>query len=1020
MEEKGVSVLLIGIIVVAVVAVIAVGIAISNPGPGNDQNAADLNQPVSTAMPTPLGMRSVPDQEDWETGTGQPAETQGDSCTTADGSTGLTGPSAVEGVLFKWDFESIQSGTCGTTDQNMIFFCDPTQFSLSLANRLEQIKKLAESGKTEKARALTEFDSLLIADNYSEDFQKDFADYYSGKFFETPTWFGPWAKYFADENKLQFGPRNIKSQGSGLYKVKLNFEFEGKEFEFFKDKMPAAKITVEFSRLGEYTGNPSIFHSIPINGMVGTTRKDKDGKTERKDYGIGFSENSQTLVFQESDKKIVDSTAKGGLKEFQILIQDKFEQTNTKGGVIAFINESGGIMTFAPQYAKTVLALLNPKNGSADLFYWISENGKGIGQGKTSMAWWTAAGSAPLQKFQSLVPDASAKSTTACKNVDATGGNAFGFHVTGFRPDQNMLLESYFFTPFQNNVVLENGCPETALLFTENEKIPSRQLTLSGTENKISQFYELHDLAMKREICVVNKQGATYFQWNEAVLKEQERKALENAGIKAESTEEITQKGITVEPVQPSDRKITMQKYELFSGTDGGIKVLFTPAAETDGEVYLVADAARGGLFCSQKAVVEIYRVNEKNEESLLKKESGFLSWLWSQEKEYRGSIKKGESLKLTATGFTKTLCSGSGSAEAYIAYAAGTSGIAVAVETKEILGGYCAYVWLAEYPDTQIEKCTINWGDEGTTSTTELWPGPNVEPGIGPHIRSHCYESPGERTVFYECSEGGTTKSAELSVKTPQYPEGAGLLEGEDCTNCPTCCDASLNCSPADEAPESSQDYEGDYIEGMVCCPKDTKWDGELCLDISKYAHYFRVNEYSGGDAGELFLGLDSWRFSGTRDLDMEAFLERQRAAHAAGGDDKEKDFSDYGEKPEDLPADQPWPPEWPSEESGWQEGENSEEAKSEIQNVKVEIYFGGNLVDSIDLSQEERWAGELNSLAGSLEFGAVWNTKGMGAGEYITKFYVSGGSFRIIVDRRFSIDESGSIIAGSPYSLA
>ncbi|MEM0360709.1 MAG: C25 family cysteine peptidase [Candidatus Diapherotrites archaeon] len=469
--------------------------------------------PTQTPTPTP-----IPDEES--------------ACQTVDGANGITGLKAVEGVLFNWDFESIQYDTCEITGKNS-FFCDPVQFSLSLAYRLERIKGFAESGERDKALALTEFNSLLIADNYSEDFKKDFAHYYSSRFYETPAWFAPWKQYFEDSKRLRFSPANLKPNGSGVFRVKLKLEFDKNKFEFFSSGKPAAKITVEFSKKGDFEGKKSIFHDIPFNGMVGTTRVDEDGNIERKDYGIGFKENSPVLLLQQGSQ-LVTSKTKSIVKEFEVILQENFNETNQFGGTIAFIDEKKGLIVFTPQNAKTVVAAVEPKNRNAYLFYWIFENNKSIGQGKKSMAWWSLVDSkkAPeniqLSQFSKPVQDLNRQLADSCKNAKAQGGTSFGFHITSIPEGKKALLKSHYFTPAKSNVFLENACPETATLFTENSQTSTSQLqlSLSDTNNSIKQFHEIIALTIKREICVINKEGQAYFQWNAETLSEQENRAL--------------------------------------------------------------------------------------------------------------------------------------------------------------------------------------------------------------------------------------------------------------------------------------------------------------------------------------------------------------------------------------------------------------------------------------------------------------------------------------------------------------
>lgn len=460
-------------------------------------------------------------------------------CKTLEGLQGVTGRRAVENVLFKWNFEEIDYNTCDTASDDF-FFCDPTQFSISLAHRLEKTRELASNDQIEEASALTEFESLLIADNYSEDFQKDFAHFYSSRFFETPSWFGsqganPWSKYFSEPERLVFSPRNLTAEGSGVYKVKIVFDFEGEEFKFFDGGEPAARITIELSKIGSFEGPDSVFYHLPLNGLVGTTRTDEDGVVERKDYGVGFMEGQPLLVFEEKDGRIIDSSARKGTRTFTVVKLENFNETNLTSGLVAFIAEPENIITFAPSYALVVVAGTQFRDRTGNLFYRILENGEELGENKAHLAYWTTIG--PLKAGEGfytgepleLGPDARADTTETCLAVKTEEGEAFGLHWENVQSGQKAMFESFFFTPLNKTVILENACSEEPMIFATENDIISRLhqgLGLTNSSKKISYFYELLDLIKRGEICVVEDDGHNYFYWDRSVFRRQEEKAI--------------------------------------------------------------------------------------------------------------------------------------------------------------------------------------------------------------------------------------------------------------------------------------------------------------------------------------------------------------------------------------------------------------------------------------------------------------------------------------------------------------
>ena len=534
MQSKGLAQIVVVLIILAAVMAVFVATVLLTSNQGNDNNA-DLNGVTPTPTITP-DLNQI--EQEKEGNLSKVTET-----ITVNGVPCLTGPGAVERVLLKWGFKSVKWNTCDNADGNA-FFCDPTQFSLSLAGRLERMQELAENGKTEEARALKEFDSLLIPDNYSIDFQKDFAYYYKGEFFETPTWFTKWARYFSDENRLVFNPRDISNEKPGLYHIKIDFNFPGKEFEFFSKSAPTSSVMVEFKRKRDFNGIDSFFYYLPFDGMVGTKRQDENKEAKREDYGVGYRPGSQRIVLQENEQGIVDSSARGGLKQLVVAKPAEFQYTNTRSGLIAFISKEDGIITFSPQNATVVIASLKSNAGGENLFYRFFENGKEIGENREHMAYWQAVSKSEypegqfLEYFSTPKPDERAQSTEACEEALLEGGNVFGVHTSSLQPNKRALLKSYFFTPLDSSVVLENACSNSPeFLATEREAISGlhKGIELGNSSNKIAKFYELAELTRRGQVCASEENKKSLFYWNASALKKQEENALKRAGLKGQA-----------------------------------------------------------------------------------------------------------------------------------------------------------------------------------------------------------------------------------------------------------------------------------------------------------------------------------------------------------------------------------------------------------------------------------------------------------------------------------------------------
>ncbi|MEM0360662.1 MAG: C1 family peptidase [Candidatus Diapherotrites archaeon] len=460
-----------------------------------------------------------------------------EECLTVEGTRGRTGPKAVEKVLLKWDFESINEKTCDASS-NASFFCDPTQFSISLAYRL---KGIAEKSIDQNSLVSSEeFESFLIADNFSEDFQKDFAFYYQNTFFETPSWFNsspmPWVKYFSDTKRLVFSPRDILGQGSGLYKVRLLFEFEGNNKRFFDNGEPTAKITVFFEKKGDFEGEDSAFYHLPLNGMVGTNRQDEDGKTERKDYGTGFTEKQPRIVFAKTKSGDIDSSAKSGKNSFAVVVLDTFAGTNNKAGFVAQVNPKNNLIIFSPNYAVALVAGIRLEKGSGGIFYRIFEGFEAQGATLNHLAYWTTVG--PLKagsgfyggKPLELEPDAKIGDSVQCYEITPEQKKeVFGLQWQNAVAGEKVLVESFLFIPFKKRLLVESVCSDPTFVFATSTQAMSgatKKMELSESALKISEFYELVGLVKEKDVCVVDWGGGEIFYWNSNSLRAQEGSAI--------------------------------------------------------------------------------------------------------------------------------------------------------------------------------------------------------------------------------------------------------------------------------------------------------------------------------------------------------------------------------------------------------------------------------------------------------------------------------------------------------------
>ncbi|MCD6478258.1 MAG: PKD domain-containing protein, partial [Candidatus Diapherotrites archaeon] len=265
-------------------------------------------------------------------------------CIGPNGLFGLTGKAALPKVRFSWKFVgkgAIGIDECDKKESGDFIYCDPTQFAIELAQKLNRINELAKSKKYAEIKNYTSFKAYLIGDNYSENFQKDFAHYYAQGFLEAPSWFTssstPWHKYFENPAYLRFEPRDIEG---GLYAVTIDFNFKGSEYDFFKEGAPNATITVKFDKLHDIGIDvpDSPFYYLPLNGLVGASG--------RADYGVGFTNATEPITINVINNTPVNTSAKGGRKQITTHLYREFEEIIEAQSKVLEIDLSNNTMNF--------------------------------------------------------------------------------------------------------------------------------------------------------------------------------------------------------------------------------------------------------------------------------------------------------------------------------------------------------------------------------------------------------------------------------------------------------------------------------------------------------------------------------------------------------------------------------------------------------------------------------------------------------------------------------------------------
>lgn len=498
-------------------------------------------------------------------------------CIGPDGKIGGTGAGMLPRVKFDWKWSS-WSGTledfgnmlmCDKeylTDK-VFYYCDPTQFSITLVEKLEAIKQVQSQGtdngiEEELLWHLQNFQSYLIGDNYNEDFKKDFAYYYSSIVFaEVPSYFAgsteSWSKYFNDESRITFSPERVDS---GLYDVTIEITY-GADEEFFDNTgKPSATITVKLTRVPGYYPPSNPLYFLPFNGEVGNNKRpDELPPAERTDYGVGFKQGGDILNinYDAGAARYIELKGNGGLQANGVpleittnLVSDFTSVNVTNRGMLISIEPSvapiGANITFSPSKATPVFAAImaksSPPQQDASLYYYITENNNAIGQDLDYMNYWSGLGSTndckDFFKNPLFFDHADSKAGSgACNGKPAFNSQAaFGFKWKGIPNsgrDQLVLLKTIVYTPdnvkryeFNHACISDNSFNNSLFMakdscIFQNNKNPmvlGSNYYLGDTGGGEKTLQQVFDLVEEEKACILEENYKMEVWWNAASL----------------------------------------------------------------------------------------------------------------------------------------------------------------------------------------------------------------------------------------------------------------------------------------------------------------------------------------------------------------------------------------------------------------------------------------------------------------------------------------------------------------------
>ena len=210
------------------------------------------------------------------------------SCYSSDGTEGFTGSTFVPKLLFNWDWNNIALNQCDASNWNYTY-CDATQFTTSLFQKLNEIEELIKTNNTSILPEKTTFYSYLIKDNFSKEFLNDYELFYSSHLLGAGPTFAK-LKQFIIDGKIKFEQRltdgTISSDTiipyGGLYRVEVDIDMVNENlYTLFNGNELNANITVRLAPISR-APNYNPFYEMPFNGMINSSNN-------RSGYGVSIT-----------------------------------------------------------------------------------------------------------------------------------------------------------------------------------------------------------------------------------------------------------------------------------------------------------------------------------------------------------------------------------------------------------------------------------------------------------------------------------------------------------------------------------------------------------------------------------------------------------------------------------------------------------------------------------------------------------------------------------------------------------
>lgn len=377
---------------------------------------------------------------------------------------------------------------------------------------------------------LYNFKAYLMKDGYSEDFRKDFDDYYRFTFMQdTPQWYGsadsltttgdytPLYKYFKDTEKFQYLLTNSGSEigktltGPGRHNIKIMIYYDN-QWKLFDD---AGNLTGKIEVIIDKDQGPeqdSPLYYMPLDGLVGST-----GDKTRNGYGVDYL-NDKVPIFLDAQanysgamftegyisSNTVSTVDTKEVKEFATM-----NNGNERGKLLSIDRSQNDVLKlrYIPSRPTPVVLKVsnNAVNTNAYAFYKLSvglpiDAGGEVATPGMSLAYWTGfancndfTGVPLLERFKRTPDLVSTESQLAPPTQSQSHAYGVEWRKEEIVRTGNVWMYTIFYTPSNfrtgsSTSHLYSDSPNDSLMFYSLNSFGSRS---QGNFNSSSDHVEL-------------------------------------------------------------------------------------------------------------------------------------------------------------------------------------------------------------------------------------------------------------------------------------------------------------------------------------------------------------------------------------------------------------------------------------------------------------------------------------------------------------------------------------------------